>query len=975
MNTETQNSKRLTGTDCITAGNAPFNITPSYKTLFALILSLTSFFANAQFAVKKVEGLPTKEIYDLHVDKKGYVWIAHELGLSRYDGLNFLYFTNPALTDMHMNDIVEDREGRIWCHNSSGQVLYVEHGKLHFLTSYNFKKENQTPNMALCADELLVTSQSGLFVCSTITLKSTYLPIEQVAGTPLISLAVTGNKAVIFNEHNWYVYQKGAGVKKLQADSSVQIEKDNAVNLQPVSYHDTMFLITNPAGTLQKLVLKGNKLICAGKTKYHDFINSVTGEKVIWINTRNKSMTLDGSKVIRNYNLTDVVTGPEGNTWYASIRYGLLLDINSPKWVKIKFPIGKEDFVRSLNVRDGYFFAGTQKGYLVVMKNDTTTPVWKHNLFNGYGSIDFIRYFKDHHFIVGTSTNTYLINPLHKKIEAELPLKSIADIDFDKNSLYLANPNGVYVLPFSDLPLNFPDWKKEKSEQFPFNSWNNSVDRFYPISLERSHAIRFNTNDQTVFISTKNGLQQVTKKGVRPFLINKKEVYASSLSYRNGRLYIGTIDDGLWIKENDSLKHFTTANYLFSNNIVRIKITGDHLWILENNGIQVFDTKNDSILNNIDLPKILGAEVFDVDEKDGFAYITTADGIYKVPMNIKVKKRAPLGYLDYAVANNKDTLLKENIELPHDKNDIQFFFSSPAFYNPEAVSFKYRLIGDDDHWRTTKPNERMLRFSSLPAGKYTFEAMAINRNGLQQEKPVNFHFVILKAWWNHWWFFLLINIVIVAIILLIIRNKMQQRLKVELIRRGIASDLHDDIGATLSSINIYTEMAEEEIGENEYLLRIKENVNDTISRLDDLVWSINPKHDTMEQLLNRMQHCALLLLEATGVKCHFYYHPKILDIKLNLANKRNLYLLLKEMLNNVVKHAQCRNCYINLEYHRANFTLSVTDDGVGFDVTADKKGRNGLENMRYRAARMNGNVQINSSDKKGSEIIAELKAE
>ena len=314
MNTETQNSKRLTGTDCITAGNAPFNITPSYKTLFALILSLTSFFANAQFAVKKVEGLPTKEIYDLHVDKKGYVWIAHELGLSRYDGLNFLNFTNPALTDMHMNDIVEDREGRIWCHNSSGQVLYVEHGKLHFLTSYNFKKENQTPNMALCADELLVTSQSGLFVCSTITLKSTYLPIEQVAGTPLISLAVTGNKAVIFNEHNWYVYQKGAGVKKLQADSSVQIEKDNAVNLQPVSYHDTMFLITNPAGTLQKLVLKGNKLICAGKTKYHDFINSVTGEKVIWINTRNKSMTLDGSKVIRNYNLTDVVTGPEANT-------------------------------------------------------------------------------------------------------------------------------------------------------------------------------------------------------------------------------------------------------------------------------------------------------------------------------------------------------------------------------------------------------------------------------------------------------------------------------------------------------------------------------------------------------------------------------------------------------------------------------------------------------------------------------------
>jgi hypothetical protein len=964
---------------CCSSGKKAGNkFKPLYKTIFYILVFSAVFFSsasiNAQIPIEKIEGLPTKEIYDLHVDKKGYLWIAHGLGISRYDGLNFIHFTNPELADLRMTDIVEDRQGRIWCHNFSGQIFYIERGKLRFLESYDYKKENLSPRMALCGDELVVTSQSGLFVCSTTTLKGKYIPIEKTAGTAMISLSVTGNKAVIFNHINWYLYQQGIGIRKLDVDPSIQIEKGNTVSLQPISDHDTIFLITNPAGTLQKLVLQNDSIKRVAKIEYHDYINSITGDVKVWVNTRNKSMTIDGDIVIKDYNLTDIVTGKEGNTWYSSIKEGLLVSFKPSKWKKIKFPIDKEDFVRSLNVSDGYFFAGTQKGNLVVMKKDNSTPVWKHNMFNGYGSIDFIRFFKNHYFIVGTSTNTYIINPLQKKIESELPLKSIIDIDFDKNSLYVATPNGFYVLPFFDSSLSLPYWKIAKQQQYPFYNWNEATDNPYLIFPQRSQAIRFDKSEQSLFVSTKNGLQQVTQKGIQQFYINGKEVYASSLWYQNPRLYIATINDGLWIKENNSLQHFTTANYLFSNTIVRVKVTENHLWLLENNGIQVFDTNSDSILNHIDLPKIIGTDVFDVAEKNGYAYLTTANGIYKVPMYMAVEKRALFGYLDYVVVNNKDTLFKEDTNLSHDKNDIQFFFSSPAFYNPEAVSFKYRLIGDDDHWQVTKPNERMLRFSSLPPGVYTFEAMAVNRGGLQQEKPVSFHFVILKSWWNHWWFIILVNVCIVAIIFLIIRNRIDQRLKVELIRRGIASDLHDDIGATLSSINIYTEMAQEEMGENEYLEQIKENVNDTISRLDDLVWSINPKNDTMEQLMHRMQHTAVLLLEATGVQCHFNYDKKILNLKLNLADKRNVYLLFKEIVNNVIKHARSCNCYISIEYRHPNLILSVRDDGIGFDKAMVKKGRNGLESMRYRAKRMNGNVHINSSHKKGTNIIVQLKA-
>jgi len=938
-----------------------------------IIFSFSS--AKAQISLENVSGLPAKEIYNLHVDQKGYLWIAHSLGISRYDGLNFIHFTNPALASLQMMDIVEDKQGRIWCHNFSGQILYIEQGELKFLKQYNYKKENQNPRMALCGNELVITSQRGLFVYSTLTLKGKYLPLEKVPGTGSVSLSVIGNKTVIYNHVNWYLYQQGNGVKKLAVDPAIQIAKDNTVTLQPASFRDTIFLITNPEGNLQKLVLQNDSLKRVGKIEYHDYINSVTVDSIAWVHTRNKSMTIDGARVIKDLNLTDVATGKEGNTWYSSLKEGLMVTFRQPKWKKLKFPIDKEDFVRSINVRDGYFFAGTQKGYLVMMKEDNSRPLWKYNMFNGYGSIDFIRLFKNHRFIVGTSTNTYIVNPLQKKIINELPVKSIIDVDFDRNSLYLATLNGCYVLPDLDSSLNLQAWKLVKQQQFPFYHWNRLPrDSFYIISSQNCQAVRFDKSQQSLILSTKNSLQQVTQKGIEPFYINGKEVYASFLWYQDPRLYIATINDGLWIKENKSLKHFTATNYLFSNTIVYIKITENHLWLLENNGIQVFDTKSDKILQNIDVPKVIGTDVFDVAERNGYAYLTTANGLYKIPMNIPAVKKTPTGYLDYVVVNNSDTLFKENINLSHDKNDIQFFFSSPALYNSRAISFKYRLIGDDNQWKITKPDERMLRFSSLPPGAYTFEAMAVSRDGFQQEKPFTFQFTILKPWWNHWWFIALVNIFIVAVVIFIIRNKINQRLKLELMRRGIAHDLHDDIGATLSSINIYTELARDEVGENEYLERIKSNINDAVTRLDDVVWSINPKNDSMQQLMQRMQHIGEPLFKAAGIHCHFTYDEKFFDLKLTLADKRNVYLLFKEMVNNVIKHAKCCNCFINIMYESPYLTLSVKDDGIGFDPKLVTKGRNGLHNMRYRAGQMNGKLYIDSSFNKGSNIIVQLKA-
>ncbi|HET7899533.1 MAG TPA: ATP-binding protein, partial [Flavisolibacter sp.] len=231
-----------------------------------------------------------------------------------------------------------------------------------------------------------------------------------------------------------------------------------------------------------------------------------------------------------------------------------------------------------------------------------------------------------------------------------------------------------------------------------------------------------------------------------------------------------------------------------------------------------------------------------------------------------------------------------------------------------------------------------------------------------------FPFTINKPWWQTVWFYVLVNMLIITILYLLIRNRAKQELRIERIRRNISSDLHDDIGATLSSINFYIDLARSEKDSDTYLQQIKENVAHVIASLDDLVWSINPKNDSTEQFIHRMKNYAVPLLRAVRIQCHFSYDPQLLHQKLTLNTKRNLYLLFKEMVNNVAKHSRCYHCVIRLQYQHGQLCLNVTDDGQGFDPLVYRPDRNGLFTMQDRARRLNGEIEIKSAPARGSEI-------
>src|SRR3954471_21417464 len=115
--------------------------------------------------IDEVITTPSKEIYDLMQDKKGFIWIGDELGVRRYDGIAFTNYTHPLQTSLSMAGLEEDSQGRIWCHNFNGQIFYIEHERMHLLEAYNPAGERVFPHIAICGDELLATSAIGMFIC------------------------------------------------------------------------------------------------------------------------------------------------------------------------------------------------------------------------------------------------------------------------------------------------------------------------------------------------------------------------------------------------------------------------------------------------------------------------------------------------------------------------------------------------------------------------------------------------------------------------------------------------------------------------------------------------------------------------------------------------------------------------------------------------------------------------------------------
>ena len=196
----------------------------------------------------------------------------------------------------------------------------------------------------------------------------------------------------------------------------------------------------------------------------------------------------------------------------------------------------------------------------------------------------------------------------------------------------------------------------------------------------------------------------------------------------------------------------------------------------------------------------------------------------------------------------------------------------------------------------------------------------------------------------------------------------------EQIRKQIARDLHDDMGSTLSSISILSQVAEKEANNTDIqtknlLGKINRNSQRMLDTMNDIVWTTQPVNDTIESISIKIREFAAEMFDAKDIKYKIEIDENLLDCKLPPNQVYNFYLIIKEAINNIAKYALAKNVWVNISKIQNNLTLSIADDGVGFDSTKIKENGNGLKNMDRRSQDLGGQLTIFSKENKGTELI------
>jgi len=334
------------------------------------------------------------------------------------------------------------------------------------------------------------------------------------------------------------------------------------------------------------------------------------------------------------------------------------------------------------------------------------------------------------------------------------------------------------------------------------------------------------------------------------------------------------------------------------------------------------------------------------------------------------------------------------LEIPPGRQRFEIRFAALSFTAPDKVRFKYRLDGLEPGWMEGS-GERVARYSYLPAGAYNFQVNACNNDDVWNDQGTSLSFVVLPEIWQTWWFRSAAVVVGAAavggVVLAIARRRVHRKLErlerqraLERERARIARDIHDDLGASLTRITLLSQSARGELAAVPEAAADLDQIYGTARELtramDEIVWAVNPKHDTLDSLVTYLGRFAQHFLSVAGIRCRLDVPLQLPPLALTTEIRHNVFLALKEALNNAVKHATASEVRIALEVRPPGFVLSIADNGCGFDWNASQ-GRgparsdtarpgagNGLLNMRRRLEEVGGSVEWDTAPGHGTRV-------
>jgi ligand-binding sensor domain-containing protein/signal transduction histidine kinase len=473
----------------------------------------------------------------------------------------------------------------------------------------------------------------------------------------------------------------------------------------------------------------------------------------------------------------------------------------------------------------------------------------------------------------------------------------------------------------------------------------------------------------------------------------------SLVQRRNGELWIGSRFDGISIYKDGKFEKITTKDGLLNNAVWALAEDDDgRMWIATSVGLQY--TAPDNSRRFFTHRRLTGRHIGAVGIIPGRQAVWSVSPeeltIYEYGHK-NLEGASPPVYVTGLRVNGQERSIAGDMKFSHDENLCAFFFNGLSFKGGQPVQYKYRLLGLDDGWQGPT-EQRAVTFASLRPGTYTFEVAAINAEGLESAAPASLTFTIQPPFWQRWWFITFCVLILGSILYGIHIVRLDRLLEIEKIRARIATDLHDDIGAGLTHIGLLSQVTLQKSGIRQRLERddklsepngeVTWQISSSAARelgtsmervgsiarelsqsMSDVVWSINPQHDSGEALQRRLSVFAHEICRAKNIALNFEVSKQLAGMKLHPELRRSLLLIVKEALHNAVKYSGSPSVSVKIELKDRNIVAAIVDCGKGFEANSSSPG-NGLNNMRSRAEKLGGACEIISAPGQGTRVTA-----
>lgn len=946
------------------------------------------------------QGLPHNVVNRVVQDHRGFLWVATLGGLARFDGREFRDYPLPELppsASLNIRDLAVENEATLVMLPATGGIWRLRDGvySLH-------------PASADVADKtllsLLVAPDGVLWVGTNASTVMRWKDGHMITLGPNEGLTGRPGTRIFFA-------QDAVGRTWIANGEFVGWYANGKLTRLPIDTHGAAAIALARSGGIwiatpdQLLKWENEKLeaICS-RTEWISPVASVQQlyedrGGVLWIGTRRLGLfrIVDGKPIAEateHFQISAITEDNDANLW-VSMDGGGINRLRRKTFALLDSADGLQDNISTSVCEDatGAIWCADRAGGAVRMQ-EGVAKTFDRTPEGGSLYASNISPDREGNIWIGAVSGLYRL-----KADASGPLQKMEPAISPVRLLYCSSKNEMWTA-----------WGYDRGERYKFGYFRKGAYQAFSAreGFAGQHIVAVaEAPDGVIWVGADDGqllefrdgkfIERVARDDPKTGRIH------TILVDQKGGLWIGT-ERGLILREGDKLYRFTRADGLPDDFITQaLEDSRGRLWLCTRRGFCSLATAElrDLAAGRISrvtgttfgseegLPGIsapTGGQPMSWKARDGRLWFVTSRGIVGFdPMASLAVHPSPTVYIDQVLLDG-ESVSAAKLKLPPGSHRIEFNFVALNYSAPEKVRMRHQLVGFDQDWVETGA-ERSAAYPHLPPGKYALQVIAANQDGRWSPAAATLSFIVTPAWWQTWWWRTGALLIFTAAVALLARffflrrlkrqlDRLEQEHALEKERARIARDLHDDLGGSLTQIGMLADRLNRQADSSPLRLGLKQLAGRTrglAGELESIVWAVSPKNDTWDRLASFIAQFVQRFFRDTTIACSAEGAESIPALPLAPEAQHHVLAIVKEAMNNVLKHSQATQVTITMSFAAQIFEMRVRDNGIGFDPAAGEHAeRNGLTNMRTRADEIGGSLDIVSQRTTGTELTVRI---